>query len=322
MRVTALLAFALAAPEAPKAGETLHTAGDWVTQIDRTARNPGEHFCEAATATPQGALVWRQHATGDLVILVEHDGWQAPQEGSSGQYQLVLDDRAVWRMNATMRGDSAVVVVVYNRPAPQALRAALAAGRVATLRTGTGQVLERFSLRGSAAAFAALDNCTVLLPQDWDDDIDAIGSNPAVLGDSPAERLLYAALSTNPYSGTRMIDSGQAIRGLIAHAAIAAEPAARRDYVSYRFVEAPLAFMGHPVILITEEYAETWIGCCPKPGIGALFAGPVDEAALTAFSAANGCTFERDSHLQAGFEALADDADYYLLKCPDVPLPP
>lgn len=163
-------------------GETiLHRSGDWIMVHDPDNADPGLHSCDAMTETPNGVLLLTVNAQGQQVLGVSHAGWTAPEGGVDGSYQIVIDGRAPWTIRASMRGRMALTRIDPGNGAFRALSAALARGGEATLRSSDGRLLDRFSLRGSSAALAALERCVAeLLPQEWGDEEDAARAGAAL----------------------------------------------------------------------------------------------------------------------------------------------
>jgi hypothetical protein len=158
----------------PAAGETVHAQGDWTVRYGADDADPAAHFCEAFTRTPRGGVHFRLRADAEVVLMTAHSAWSAPDQGVDGAYQLVVDGGGAWRIRAVMSGKVAVTAVAGGAEAAAGLRAALSAGREAALLSEDGRLLDRFSLRGSTAAFVALDRCALeLLPQEWGDEVDA-----------------------------------------------------------------------------------------------------------------------------------------------------
>lgn len=167
----ALLALTVAEPAA---GEVVHAQGDWSVRYDANDDDPAAEFCEAFTRTPRSGVHFRLRADAHVMLMAAHADWRAPEPGVEGGYQLVVDGGGAWRIPGVMVGSVVVTTVEGGAEAAAGLRAVLSAGREAALRSEDGRLLDRFSLRGSTAAFAALDRCAAeLLPQEWGEEADA-----------------------------------------------------------------------------------------------------------------------------------------------------
>jgi hypothetical protein len=198
----------LASAPAVAEGKRIHAREDWAAYVDDAAADKALRYCVASTRSSRGDLSVRVYAGGEWVMIVRHRGWKAPASGVAGGYELVLDDGAVWRLDASMQGDRAVTTALIGTDQVAALQSALVAGREATLQSDQGAVLDRFSLRG-AAAFDALDRCTVeMLPQEWGEDEDMSMT-------SPADPLRESAMQTLPPRGAPDVADYPAADGLV-----------------------------------------------------------------------------------------------------------
>lgn len=306
------------------AAQSLGVEGDWITRHDGSSDDPGRHFCEAATRTAGSALRWRQRADGVVVIGVEHHAWSALNDGASIRYELVIDGHASWRVSAEMQDEAATVMIDQGDQGAETLRTALITGREVALRSGEGHPLDRFSLLGSSAAFAAVEECAIdILPQEWGDEVDSDAALAAASqhkpGLSQAELTLQYALTYNVAKGAREFGRADAIKTLIDHGLVPAAPDRRSDYTDYRFVDGDITFLGHDVLAVTEDYLIEWIGCCVDPGIGVVLRKPADLSALIAFSEDNACDYREEPGIPLAPDSMPERDALIQIHCPDTP---
>jgi hypothetical protein len=107
---------------------------------------------------------------------------------------------------------------------------------------------------------------------------------------SPLERTLRKAMTPGVESGTRVVDSGVAIRAYIDKGFVRRAPDQRADYVDYRRVRKPATLFGHKLVVIEEEYLTKYIGCCVNTGIGVVVEKTGSLVELDAFVLANECS--------------------------------
>ena len=145
-----LAAFGVAATAAA-AAEQLGSVGTWELRADELA--DGAPYCYAgADRAPGDRLTFVRSEVGLAVILTRRD-WGLP--GRALDVDVAVDDR--WRDRVEAAVDPRTLVLSW--PEPTAVRRALARG--SELRVGADAIDPelRWSLAGSAATLAAMEQC-------------------------------------------------------------------------------------------------------------------------------------------------------------------
>lgn len=130
---------------------------------------------------------------------------------------------------------------------------------------------------------------------------------------------LEYALMWDEDTDSRDLERGLALRRLIDQGYLRATPERRVDYTDYRLPAARLTFMDTEVLMVTEEYAGEWVGCCPAPGIGVVLAPSTALAEIASFAAQNRCTLQDNQDFSEDFDQLAGRKGLSYLQCLDVP---
>ncbi|MFZ6745645.1 hypothetical protein ACO0LC_20680 [Undibacterium sp. JH2W] len=100
----------------------------------------------------------------------------------------------------------------------------------------------------------------------------------------------------------------------------------RIDYMDFYIVDKPASFMGQKLVLLEEEYMDTWVGCCVSPGMGLAVQVSSNTDAMEKFALENACTLTPHFDLKARFKDYLIKhqlpvADYAYLSCRERDLP-
>lgn len=90
----------------------------------------------------------------------------------------------------------------------------------------------------------------------------------------------------------RVAPSGPALQAYIRDGYVDLKPSVRADYTDYRLLKKPASLMGHPLVVIEEEYMTAYVGCCVSEGVGATVRIAGDTARLKAFAERNACGYQ------------------------------
>jgi hypothetical protein len=69
-------------------------------------------------------------------------------------------------------------------------------------------------------------------------------------------------------------------------------------------IKNPTKFMGHDLIVIEEEYMDSYIGCCVSPGAGAIIKINGSDENLKNFSKSNYCSLSENINIKNEMESI------------------
>ncbi|MCH8621794.1 hypothetical protein [Undibacterium sp. TS12] len=97
-------------------------------------------------------------------------------------------------------------------------------------------------------------------------------------------------------------------------------PQQRADYIDFYLLRKPASFMGHRLVLLEEEYMDSYVGCCVSPGMGLAVQVHGDTSTVQEFAQKNACTFTAHADLAErlktyGISHWLPKADYATLSC-------
>ena len=118
----------------------------------------------------------------------------------------------------------------------------------------------------------------------------------------------------------RVDKSQPAIQNYIRQGYLNNKPNQRMDYTDYYILKKPTMLMGHTLVVIEEEYASKWVGCCPSPGMGVTLMTSGSTKGLEKFAHENGCKFATVDDLQNelksfGIKSNFPKGNYASLSC-------
>ncbi|MGF6609963.1 hypothetical protein OKW45_004885 [Paraburkholderia sp. WSM4175] len=96
----------------------------------------------------------------------------------------------------------------------------------------------------------------------------------------------------------RAADSGAAIQAYIAAGYLARKPNGGADYTDYWWLKKPAPFMGHELVMISEQYMSRWIGCCVDPGLDVAVRIHGSTVRLEQFARENKCSIDTNADLR------------------------
>ncbi|MFZ6658461.1 hypothetical protein [Undibacterium sp. TJN19] len=138
--------------------------------------------------------------------------------------------------------------------------------------------------------------------------------------DAGLEARLTKALQIKKNTEDRMAKSRPVIQAYVQAGLLSKKANERADYVDFYLLQKPASFMGHTLILLEEEYMDTYVGCCVSPGMGLTVRVNGDTTAIKKFADDNACTFTAHDDVLATLKTygiknkLAKD-DYASLSC-------
>ena len=102
----------------------------------------------------------------------------------------------------------------------------------------------------------------------------------------------------------RVGKSGPTIQAYIREGYLNNKPNQRSDYTDYYLLKKPTMLMGHTLVVIEEEYASKWIGCCPSPGLGVTLMTSGSTKNIEKFANENGCNFSKIDDLNIELKSV------------------
>ncbi|NHZ35191.1 hypothetical protein [Massilia rubra] len=122
----------------------------------------------------------------------------------------------------------------------------------------------------------------------------ALCGGVAAAGNPDLEVNLMKAMKFDKASEKRIGSSGKAIQAYMKAGYVNQRPNGRADYTDYYLLNKPATLLGHPLVLIEEEYMTRYAGCCVSKGIGVTVGVAGSLGALKKFAAQNRCTLEEN----------------------------
>ncbi|MFB9243289.1 hypothetical protein IV454_13645 [Massilia antarctica] len=105
---------------------------------------------------------------------------------------------------------------------------------------------------------------------------------------------LIGAMKYDRNSNQRAGSSGEAIRAYMKAGYVNPRPNGRADYTDYYLLNQAATFLGHPLVVIEEEYMTRYVGCCVSEGLGVTVKVVTNTAALKKFATLNRCRLEEN----------------------------
>jgi hypothetical protein len=115
---------------------------------------------------------------------------------------------------------------------------------------------------------------------------------------------LINSLKFNNEKKERNGNYGEAIRAYMKEGIVDKKPNQRADYTDYYVINNPTEFMGHELIVIEEEYMDSYIGCCVSPGAGAIIKINGSSENLKNFSKNNYCSLSENIDIKNEMENI------------------
>ncbi|MFZ6735234.1 hypothetical protein ACO0LG_25165 [Undibacterium sp. Ji42W] len=148
----------------------------------------------------------------------------------------------------------------------------------------------------------------------------AMSSSSSLAAESALESQLVNALKIKQNTEVRQTKSRPVIQAYQQAGILSKKPDQRADYVDFYLVRKPANFMGHKLVLLEEEYMDTYVGCCVSPGLGLVLQVEADTRPLQDFAEKNACTFKShadvfDTLKTYGIRHTLPKADYASLSC-------
>lgn len=138
--------------------------------------------------------------------------------------------------------------------------------------------------------------------------------------DTSLEARLVRALSIKNNSTERLAKSRPVIAAYKQAGTLRKQADERADYIDFYLLRKPASFMGHKLVLLEEEYMDTYVGCCVSPGLGLVVQVNGDTHAMQDFAEKNACTFTPhadvfDTLKTYGIKNNLPKVDYASLSC-------
>lgn len=148
----------------------------------------------------------------------------------------------------------------------------------------------------------------------------AMSSMVFAASDASLEAGLVQALSIKNNGPDRLAKSRPVITAYKQAGILARQADARADYVDFYLLRKPASFMGHKLVLLEEEYMDTYVGCCVSPGMGLVVQVSDSTKSLQDFAEKNACTFKPhadvfDTLKTYGIKNNLPKVDYASLSC-------
>ncbi|MBC3920163.1 hypothetical protein H8L32_22055 [Undibacterium sp. CY18W] len=145
-------------------------------------------------------------------------------------------------------------------------------------------------------------------------------SFPSQAAESDLENRLIQALSIKNNGTDRQAQSRPVITAYKQAGILARQTDARADYVDFYLLRKPASFMGHKLVLLEEEYMDTYVGCCVSPGMGLVVQVSDSTKNMQNFAEKNACTFKPhadvfDTLKTYGIKNKLPKVDYASLSC-------
>lgn len=115
---------------------------------------------------------------------------------------------------------------------------------------------------------------------------------------------LINSLKFNNEKKERNGNYGEAIRAYKKEGLIDKKPNQRADYTDYYLIKNPTKFMDHDLIIIEEEYMDSYIGCCVSPGAGVIVKVNDSDENLKNFSKNNHCSLSENINIKNEMENI------------------
>lgn len=134
------------------------------------------------------------------------------------------------------------------------------------------------------------------------------------------ENQLIKALKIIQNTEERQAKSRPVIRAYQQAGILNKKPDQRADYIDFYLLRKPASFVGHKLVMLEEEYMDTYVGCCVSPGLGLVLQIEADTRSLQDFADKNACTFKPhadvfDTLKTYGIRHKLPKADYASLSC-------
>lgn len=131
------------------------------------------------------------------------------------------------------------------------------------------------------------------------------------------ESALESALTWNPKTQTRKLDSASAIAVLQQAGFIDKDYQFGADFTKYYLPINPLKFLNNEVVLLGHDVPGSAPGCCPSLGLIVAFRIEKNSAMLESFAKERGCSFENNVDIfELSFGAINSSSGVYgLLNC-------
>ncbi|WP_423035113.1 hypothetical protein [Undibacterium sp. Tian12W] len=148
----------------------------------------------------------------------------------------------------------------------------------------------------------------------------AMSSSSSLAAESTLESQLINALKIKQNTELRQAKSRPVIQAYQQAGILSKKPDQRADYVDFYLLRKPASFMGHTLVVLEEEYMDTYVGCCVSPGLGLVLQVEADTRPLQDFAEKNACTFKPhadvfDTLKTYGIRHKLPKADYASLSC-------
>ncbi len=127
---------------------------------------------------------------------------------------------------------------------------------------------------------------------------------PANADERLLEKQLQLSMSLDHNTGKRLGRSATAIKGYIKGGYVSRKPDARWDYTDYRVFRRPATFFGQYIVVVEEEYFDTYIGCCVSPGLGLILERNSDITSLQNFISSNECSLDYPANVDGDLKEL------------------
>ncbi|MFZ6768392.1 hypothetical protein ACO0LM_15115 [Undibacterium sp. Di26W] len=145
-------------------------------------------------------------------------------------------------------------------------------------------------------------------------------SSSSLAAESALEKHLVNALSIKNNGPERLAKSGPVIVAYKRAGILSKQADARADYVDFYLLRKPASFLGHPLVLLEEEYMDTYVGCCVSPGLGLVVQVNGDTRTMQDFAEKNACTLTPHADVIGtlktyGIRNKLPKVDYATLSC-------